>query len=67
MMMMMNWNSIETINFIGAIFDESNKEAQIAFKHAVNRENIIGGKFSLVPIVQVIDTKNTYLAEQAGK
>lgn len=51
----------------GAIFDESNGEAQIAFKHAVFRENIVGAKFKLVPIIEVIDTKNTYLAEQAGK
>lgn len=51
----------------GAIFDENNEEAQIAFKHAIYRENIFGGKFNLVPITQVIDTKNTYLAEQAGK
>lgn len=53
--------------YTGAIFDESNVEAQIAFKHAVYRENIYGGKFNLVPITKVIDTKNTYLVEQAGK
>lgn len=53
--------------YTGAIFDESNEEAQFAFKHAVYRENIFGAKFSLVPIIKVIDTKNTYLAEQAGK
>lgn len=54
-------------NYTGAIFDESNEEAQIAFKHAVYRENVFGAKFNLVPIIKIIDTTNTYLAEQAGK
>lgn len=44
-----------------------NEEAQIAFKHAVFRENMYGAKFNLVPVIKVIDTTNTYEAEQAGK
>lgn len=69
-----NWNGWKSNKkiliieiYTGAIFDESNVEAQIAFKHAMFRENMFGAKFSLEPVIKVIDTKNTYLAEQAGK
>lgn len=42
-------------------------EAEIAFKHAVFRENMYGAKFNLVPIIKNIDATNTYEAEEAGK
>lgn len=65
---MINWLKFNGRNlYTGAIFDESNVEAQMAFKHAVYRENMFGGKFNLKPITKVIDTKNTYLVEQVGK
>lgn len=53
--------------FIGAIFDNGNEEAEIAFKHAVFRENMYGAKFNLVPIIKNIDATNTYEAEAAGE
>lgn len=53
---------------LGAIFDINNAEAEIAFKHAVIRENIANfNKFNLVPIVKNIDTTNTFEAEQTGE
>ena len=52
---------------LGAIFDKENGEAEIAFKHAVFRENMYGAKFTLVPIIKIIDATNTYDAEEAGK
>lgn len=52
---------------LGVIFDNGNEEAEIAFKHAVFRENMYGAKFNLVPMVKNIDATNTYEAEQAGR
>lgn len=52
---------------LGVIFDNENEEAEIAFKHAVFRENMYGAKFYLVPMIKNIDATNTYEAEQAGR
>lgn len=52
---------------IGAIIDIDNEEAEIAFKYAVNRENMYGAKFIMVPTIKVIDATNTFEVEQAGE
>lgn len=52
---------------LGAIFDSSSEDAEIAFRYAVIRENMYGAKFNLVPIVKLVDETDTYEAEQAGK
>lgn len=58
---------IEIKSIAGAIFDAGNEEAQIAFKQALFRENMYGAKFNLVPVIEVVDTVNTYEVEQTGK
>lgn len=53
---------------LGVIFDIDDEETQLAFKHAVVRENIANfNKFYLVPIIKNIDITNTYEAEEAGE
>lgn len=53
---------------LGVIFDSEDEETELAFKHAVIRENIANfNKFNLVPIIKNIDITNTYEAEEAGK
>lgn len=53
--------------FAGAIFDNGNDEAEMAFRYAVIRENMYGTKFNLEPIVKMVDETDTYEVEHAGK
>lgn len=39
----------------------------MAFGYAINRENMYGAKFNLVPIIKKIDTTDSYETEEAGK
>lgn len=52
-------------NKLGAIFHADDEEAEIAFRHAVLRENMYNS-FEFTPIIKKIDSYDSFEAERIG-
>lgn len=51
---------------IGGIFHEENSDAEIAFRHAVIRENMYNPKMELIPLIRKIDPTDSFQAEKVA-
>lgn len=60
----LNCNKLCNI-FTGVILNNDDEEAEIAFKHAVLRENMYNA-FELVPIIKKIEQTDSFEAEKTG-
>lgn len=52
--------------YAGGIFHEENSDAEIAFRHAVIRENMYNPKMELIPLIRKIDPADSFQAEKVA-
>lgn len=58
---------ITFISFPGGIFHESNYDAEVAFKYAIDRVNMYNKDFEISPIIKTIASTDSFKAGKISK